>query len=186
MYFILSYTTRSKPDDNFQTFIDLCVNVNLFAVEVCDGIISRFAPQLKYIINNPNSRSNFDVNELCASIILNDDCLGKGKSANENWEVELPPTVKPQPKNLQLPKENAPTFKVLHITDTHYDPLYAEGASAVCKEAICCRNKSQTVLKESDGAGKWGDYRNCDPPKATIDNMFDHIIKDHPVIEVKS
>lgn len=103
---------------------------------------------------------------------------------NENWEIALPSIPKPTPKNNELPKENAPSFKVLHLTDTHHDPLYAEGANAVCKEPLCCRDKSQIVSKESDGAGKWGDYRNCDPPKATIDNMLDHIVEVHPVTEM--
>lgn len=110
--------------------------------------------------------------------------MGNGKSVNQNWEVMLPSIPKPRPANIQLPREDAPSFKVLHITDTHYDPLYQEGANAVCKEPLCCRDKSQTVLKVSDGAGKWGDYRNCDPPKATIDNMLEHIVKVHPVIEI--
>lgn len=140
-------------------------------------MISRVSPQLKFILN----RANFDVNEFCATIILNDGCMGNGKTVNENWEVTLPSIPKPQPKYIKLPKENSPSFKVLHLTDTHYDPLYAEGANAVCKEPLCCRNRSQIILRKSDGAGKWGDYRNCDPPKATIDNMLDHIVKVHPV-----
>lgn len=180
IYFIKSYLSRSQPNENFSTFIEMCINFSIFPVEVCQGIVKRVGPELKFILN----RARFDVNEYCATIILNDDCMGSGKSMNTNWEIALPTIPKPPPKELKLPKDNSPNFKVLHITDTHYDPLYAEGANAVCKELLCCRDKSQIVLKNSDGAGKWGDYRNCDPPKATIDNMFDHIVTVHPVIKV--
>lgn len=179
IYFILSYAARSKPNDNFHTFSDICIQFNVFPADVCKGIISRVSPELKFILN----RANFDVNEFCAMVILNDDCMGSGKSMD--WEVKLPSIPKPPPNNTQLPKENLPSFKVLQVTDTHYDPLYAEGSNAVCKEPLCCRDKSQIVLKNSDGAGKWGDYRNCDPPKAMIDNMFDHIVEVHAVSEIQ-
>lgn len=107
--------------------------------------------------------------------------MGNGKSANENWEITMPSTPKPKLKDNELPKENAPTFKVLHLTDTHFDPLYTEGANAVCKQPICCRDTSEINLNKKHGAGKWGDYRNCDMPKATIDNMLNHIVEEHPV-----
>lgn len=31
---------------------------------------------------------------------------------------------------------------IAHLTDFHYDPLYAEGSSSVCKDFVCCRNSS--------------------------------------------
>lgn len=177
MFFIFSYVARLKPDENFKTLGDICLAFNVFPPDVCNGWTVKNTPALQFILN----RSNFDINEFCATILLNDDCMGNGKSLNEDWEVALPLTPKPRPMNIPLPKENSPTFKVLHLTDIHYDPLYTEGANAICKEPLCCRDKDQIVVKESDGAGKWGDYRNCDTPKATIDNMFDHIVDVHPV-----
>ncbi|KAG4066539.1 hypothetical protein HA402_007175 [Bradysia odoriphaga] len=174
-----TYVSRLKSDENFKTLADICITFNVFPPDVCNGLVVKNTPALQFILN----RANFDINEFCATLLLNDDCIGNGKSLNENWEVTLPATPKPRPTNTPLPKENLPSFKVLHLTDIHHDPLYTEGANAVCKEPLCCRDKNQTVENDSDGAGKWGDYRNCDTPKATIDNMFDHIGDVHPDID---
>lgn len=49
-----------------------------------------------------------------------------------------------------------PTFKVLHIADTHIDPDYQEGSIANCQEPLCCRSYS-TKEKPKDAtvpAGK--------------------------------
>lgn len=32
-----------------------------------------------------------------------------------------------------------------------------------------------SAAKAADGAGKWGDYRNCDLPPRTMDNLFSHL-----------
>lgn len=37
--------------------------------------------------------------------------------------------------------------------------------------------------KESDRAGRWGDYRNCDSPKWLLHNMFQNIVSNHPDID---
>lgn len=173
----MSYVARSKTNERFRTISEVCNHFSVFPSSVCNGLVTRISPSLEFILN----RANFDVNEFCATMLLNDECLGNGRSANENWDVVMPSRPKPKPKNIKLPKESSPSFKVLHLTDTHHDPHYVEGANAVCDEPLCCRDKSQKVLKESDGAGKWGDYRNCDLPKATVDNMLDHIVNVHPV-----
>ncbi len=177
MFFIFSYVARSKPDESFHTFSDICIHFDVFPPDVCKGLVISHSSTLNFILN----RADFDVNEFCATVMVNDECMGHGKAANAEWEVLLPSVPKPRPKNIQLPKENSPNFKVLHLTDTHHDPLYTEGSNAECKEFLCCRDKSQNVSKKSDGAGKWGDYRNCDPPKATIENMFENINEVHPV-----
>jgi hypothetical protein len=50
---------------------------------------------------------------------------------------------------------------------------------------LCCRNSSSSKLNELDDlklAGYWGDYRNCDVPIWTVENMFDYISKNENVI----
>ncbi|KAB7498279.1 Sphingomyelin phosphodiesterase 2 [Armadillidium nasatum] len=39
------------------------------------------------------------------------------------------------------------------------------------------------VKRVTDGAGIWGDYRNCDSPKWLIENMLQHIVNNHPDID---
>jgi hypothetical protein len=75
----------------------------------------------------------------------------------------------------------APTFKVLHLSDTHFDPYYQEGTNADCKEPLCCRLTNGPALSAQTAAGRWGDYRKCDTPRRTVDHMLQHISSTHPV-----
>lgn len=74
-------------------------------------------------------------------------------------------------------------LKVLHLTDPHYDPSYRVGANAVCEAPLCCNPDSGTPKRPSDGAGKWGDYRNCDSPKWLLQHMLHHIVSTHPDVD---
>lgn len=71
---------------------------------------------------------------------------------------------------------------MLHISDVHIDPYYKEGSNANCGEPLCCRESSGSPSTPSDAAGYWGDYRNCDTPLRTLENMLAHINKTHKVI----
>ncbi|CAG9117622.1 unnamed protein product [Plutella xylostella] len=94
---------------------------------------------------------------------------------NEIWQFPV--------KLLEAPMEKTATFKVLQISDTHFDPYYAEGANAECNEPLCCRASSGPALTPGGGAGRWGDYRKCDTPKRTIDHMLKHIADTHTDID---
>lgn len=75
----------------------------------------------------------------------------------------------------------APTFKVLQLSDTHFDPYYLEGSNADCNEPLCCRLTNGPAINKETAAGRWGDYRKCDTPQRTIDHMLQHISATHPV-----
>lgn len=68
-------------------------------------------------------------------------------------------------------------FKVVHITDVHYDPNYLPGSHAICSEkAICCQRESTPPPNGTHvPAGYWGDYHICDAPWHSIQNMFDDV-----------
>jgi sphingomyelin phosphodiesterase len=72
-------------------------------------------------------------------------------------------------------------FKVLHLSDTHFDPYYHEGSNADCNEPLCCRLTNGPPATPAAAAGRWGDYRKCDTPKRTIDSMLQHIKATHTV-----
>lgn len=78
-------------------------------------------------------------------------------------------------------QEPVPQFKVLHLSDTHFDPYYEEGTNAECNEPLCCRLTNGPAASSQSRAGRWGDYRKCDTPKRTIDNMLQHIVATHAV-----
>ena len=40
------------------------------------------------------------------------------------------------------------TLTVLHISDTHWDPLYKEGSLANCRDFLCCREESGEVKEQ--------------------------------------
>ena len=80
--------------------------------------------------------------------------------SRHEWEIFLPLIAKPEVTS----KEPANTdtrklLKILHFSDTHWDPYYAEGSNALCDEPMCCRETSGPVLHLEDRAGYWGDYR---------------------------
>ena len=45
-------------------------------------------------------------------------------------------------------------MKVLHITDTHLDNSYTEGARVECNEPMCCRRQNGMARPGEQSAGK--------------------------------
>jgi len=69
-------------------------------------------------------------------------------------------------------------YRILHLSDLHFDPYYTPGTNANCDEPVCCR-PINGVGKGDNAAGYWGDYRNCDPPLWTIENMLQNAQKEY-------
>ena len=82
---------------------------------------------------------------------------------------------------LCLFQPDAPTLKVLHLSDFHWDPEYLPGSNADCGDPLCCRAGSGIPANESAIAGYWGDYRDCDLPLWTLRNSMEHIASTHSV-----
>uniref|UniRef100_A0A7S3NWK0 Sphingomyelin phosphodiesterase n=1 Tax=Euplotes crassus TaxID=5936 RepID=A0A7S3NWK0_EUPCR len=53
------------------------------------------------------------------------------------------------------------TILMYHFSDLHWNINYTEGSNNNCGEIVCCTPNSKPPTKESEKAGKWGDY-NCD------------------------
>jgi sphingomyelin phosphodiesterase len=126
--------------------------------------------------------------ELCG-IIIGDGCSVPYIPWHD-WNVTFPPIPKPKDAVKVVPVTTVPAdkagaktgpLKVLHLSDNHYDPHYLEGSNAECGEPLCCRATDGAPAQPSGAAGKWGDYRKCDTPKRTIENLYEHIVKTHPV-----
>ncbi|XP_015127515.1 sphingomyelin phosphodiesterase [Diachasma alloeum] len=144
---------------------------------VCEGVNQVFAPEVIYILRQVDITRS----QIC-SLIMGDQCRYVANPLQE-WRVSLPHVEKPLVQPILSPKEGVKTLKVLHISDTHYDPYYQEGANAECGDPLCCRLTSGRPVRPSGAAGKWGDYRKCDTPKRTLDHMFQHIQHTHPDID---
>ncbi|KAL7306200.1 hypothetical protein TKK_0001642 [Trichogramma kaykai] len=117
--------------------------------------------------------------QIC-SFVIGDACDNTYNPLHD-WEVVFPPIKKPDIQPPIPPKQGLPSFKVLQISDTHFDPYYLEGSNADCNEPLCCRFTNGSPKTPQAAAGKWGDYRKCDMPKRTLDHMLKHINETHMV-----
>ncbi|GBP20693.1 Sphingomyelin phosphodiesterase [Eumeta japonica] len=172
------YIRLGKTNEDINKMIyQFCVNLKIQSARVCEGITRLFGSEVVYVLK----RITIGPDEIC-SFVIGDAC-GDVYNPYHEWEVAFPPVAKPAAQPLAAPAEGAPTFKVLQISDTHFDPYYAEGANAECNEPLCCRASSGPALTPGGGAGRWGDYRKCDTPKRTIDHMLSHIAETHTDID---
>ncbi|CAH4031126.1 sphingomyelin phosphodiesterase isoform X2 [Pieris brassicae] len=167
---------KSKEEINKMIY-KFCVSLNIQSARVCDGITRLFGSEVIYVLK----RVTYGPDEIC-SFVIGDAC-GDVYNPYHEWEVAFPPVPKPPRHDLEAPIEKAPSFKVLQISDTHFDPYYAEGSNAECNEPLCCRASNGPALTPGGGAGRWGDYRKCDTPKRTIDHMLKHIADTHTDID---
>ena len=165
---------KSK-EEIIKTIYQYCVNLKIQSPRVCEGVSQLFGGEVIYVLK----RVTIGPDEIC-SFVIGDACDNVYNPYHE-WEVAFPPVAKPEIHDIPLPKAGVPTFKVLHISDTHYDPYYAEGSNADCNEPLCCRLTNGRPLTPNNAAGKWGDYRKCDTPKRTVDHMLEHIADTHTV-----
>ncbi|XP_011305839.1 sphingomyelin phosphodiesterase [Fopius arisanus] len=168
------HTNAGLTDEEVMGQIKVFCMLQLSA-EVCDGVNRVFAPEVIYILKRVKTTSS----QICG-MIMGDAC-NYVDNPSHDWKISLPPIKKPLQAS-EMAKPEVKTLKVLHISDTHYDPLYEEGANADCGDPLCCRASSGRPASPGAGAGKWGDYRKCDTPKRTLDHMLQHIQETHPDI----
>ncbi|XP_031847161.1 sphingomyelin phosphodiesterase isoform X1 [Nomia melanderi] len=168
------YIKAGKSDEDIMNSIyQFCVSLNIQSSRVCQGVTLLFGKEVIYVLK----QVNMGPPQIC-SFIIGDACDDTYNPLHE-WEVAFPPVNKPPIKPPIPPEDGVPTFKVLHISDTHYDPYYQEGANADCNEPLCCRLTNGAPLNSAAAAGRWGDYRKCDTPKRTVEHMLKHIADTH-------
>ncbi|KAK6618144.1 hypothetical protein RUM44_002595 [Polyplax serrata] len=171
---ILRYHIRTGREDNIYSLVETtCTVFNIQSSNVCAGIARLFGPELVPILNSTVSAP------VICSFLLSQECT---KIVLPSWQVPLPPKTSETRHVEQPPPSNVPMLKVLHITDTHYDPMYSEGAKVNCPEPLCCRVQNGPAVNGEKGAGKWGDW-NCDIPERTLDSMLEHAAKKNSDID---
>ena len=67
----------------------------------------------------------------------------------------------------------------MHITDTHLDETYVEGAKAECAQPLCCRRENGMAGKGEKAAGKYGTLGWCDSNKLLIETLLENIRDNH-------
>ncbi|KAJ3657922.1 hypothetical protein Zmor_009698 [Zophobas morio] len=170
---------KNTSFENIRTqFVGLCVAFKVESESVCTGVFDVFGPDVLPALK----AVRIGADEVCA-LCLGEVC-GDVKNPLHQWEVQFPEVPKPVTREPDLPKPGLPTFKVLHLSDTHYDPDYVVGSAANCEEPLCCRSTSTPPLTaDVVPAGKWGSYEKCDSPKVLLDSMLKSIARDHPDID---
>ncbi|CAF4257182.1 unnamed protein product, partial [Rotaria sp. Silwood2] len=109
----------------------------------------------------------FNNKQLCA---LAFECQPQRDFPAFSWNVTFPDKPKPTPRPPQPPSPDSPKLNILHLSDIHVDFSYKPGSQADCTQPLCCR-AGQPVPGHT-GAGFWGDYRNCDVPFWTAEELL--------------
>uniref|UniRef100_A0AAR5Q9V9 Sphingomyelin phosphodiesterase n=1 Tax=Dendroctonus ponderosae TaxID=77166 RepID=A0AAR5Q9V9_DENPD len=159
-------------------FVSICVSFKIESFSVCSGIFDTYGPEVVPVME----LMTIGPPEVC-KLIFGEICKSSDVASHE-WTVDLPTIPKPNRTESTLPKVGMPVFKVLQISDTHYDLDYVEGAVTNCEEPLCCRTYSTLRSGEEPlPAGRWGSYEKCDAPKALLENMLQNIAFQHPDID---
>ncbi|XP_055299063.1 sphingomyelin phosphodiesterase-like [Sitodiplosis mosellana] len=161
--------------------VAMCIRMKIQAPRVCESGIPLMGAEIIRIARRVHSSTDMSAAEVC-SFFFEEICTEKIEREIHKWNVALTPFPKPEIKEVRLPKKNVHTLKVLHLSDTHIDHLYVEGANAVCNEPLCCRVNDGMTNVSYSAAGKWGSYR-CDLPKRTLEHLLDHIAETHRDID---
>lgn len=147
----------------------ICKSLHIEDDRVCKGVVQEFKSEFFNVLNNVTLSSD----EICG-IVVGRHCASS-KDLYDDWNVTFPKIPKPPVIPPKPPKTLSSKLRILHLSDIHLDPLYKEGTNAECGEPLCCRADDGPPKKGTAGAGKWGDYRSCDIPPRTLDNLFQHL-----------
>ncbi|KAH3885331.1 sphingomyelin phosphodiesterase-like [Dreissena polymorpha] len=151
----------------FATFT--CIKLKIEDDRVCKAVVQEFKDELFGTLIGVTLQAK----EICG-YVLGSDC-GAPYNPEAMWNVTFPNMPKPPITPPRPPKPGSPILRVLHITDFHWDQEYSEGANAVCGEPLCCRKDDGPPAPGVVGAGRYGDFRDCDSSKIMLDSLFSHL-----------
>lgn len=162
-------------DEIVKASIAFCKKAHIESDRVCDLVVPQFQDMVLGVVRD----TVLNADEIC-SIVIGDSCALPYDPV-QMWNITISSTPKPPVRPRVLPKPGSPTLRILHLSDIHLDIAYRSGADAECGEPLCCRaydiNPAPNTTRR---AGQWGDYRACDVPWATLEQLFQHLstIKD--------
>lgn len=158
--------------------LGLCTGLNIVPDHVCSGVIDLNLEVLLFIID---ARRQLSAETICGIVGQPLHCrLGNGQNLEWSNNVDGASDAIEEAKS-EIPASSDDDLIIVHITDTHYDPHYREGADAKCADPVCCRIKQGFPDEAERGAGRWGDYRDCDSPWEAILDVYERIKANHKV-----
>ncbi|XP_006818659.1 sphingomyelin phosphodiesterase-like [Saccoglossus kowalevskii] len=150
---------------------EVCNVAKIESTRVCQAVALEFKDEFFYVADN----LVLTPDEICGTLI--GTSCGHPYNPTTFWNITLPATPKPPIIPPKPPKKGAPISRVLHLADIHYDRDYMTGSNTECGEPLCCRSNDGPPAPSKPGAGKYGDYNNCDAPRSLIENAFQHLSK---------
>eukprot|EP01137_Pigoraptor_chileana_P007391 Opistho-2@52926 len=152
---------------------DVCITFKIEDKNVCSLVIPEFTHEVVTVFEDVV----LSPAEICGIVHL----CAKDPSPLAKWNITLPSTPKPPLNPRTPPTPGSPVRRILHLSDTHHDPLYTVGLNTQCGEPLCCRPPNGPGTGATS-AGKWGDY-NCDTPLALLENALETASKMTPPID---
>ncbi|KAG5914306.1 hypothetical protein E4U61_005896 [Claviceps capensis] len=158
----------SRTDEAFvASGVELCSIIrpllNHALKNVCVEGVAQHGPLLAEVL-----RSIQDVEKSTAATLLCNNFLQVCEAATVESKMDLPPP----PEELPKPKssDGEGSYKVIHFSDLHIDPLYKIGAIGDCSNPfLCCRNVSDHTKSPS---GPFGFPKKCDTSYGLEESMY--------------
>jgi len=160
--------------------VGFCESFHMMAPASCDGFIRNNAPLVIHSLLGFNLKPEFFCEEVWEQCDREHYKILDPKLYIDRVLKDKPDVIKNDDyvQNLydSIKASDAPrkTFRMLHMTDAHFDLLYKDGALTDCDWVICCRAQNGFPSDPKKQAKPWGSF-NCDLPYKTIDAMGDFI-----------
>ncbi|KXJ72005.1 sphingomyelin phosphodiesterase-like [Aedes albopictus] len=153
-----------------------CDTLGILLPENCVKIIDKNIDIFLYIIDN---KPSLTAQTICGVIFQSGACVLEDPEFL-NWTIEVSAGGTPITSSKTGSNRGPNDFKIVHLTDLHYDPHYRTGYNAVCGEPCCCREAQGIPENPEEGAGEWGDYRDCDSPWKAVEDAVREAGRRHP------
>nr|CAD7441276.1 unnamed protein product [Timema bartmani] len=170
------YEANKSHSDLRDAVLALCNFYRKYNEVVCAGVINVHLDMIIYFAEHANNDTI--TRRFCSLYLPPGSC-----EFEDEWVVNVDLGTKPDVITPSVPSILNESAVIVHVSDLHYDPTYTLGNNAVCDAPTCCKEDQGRPTSPSDGAGYWGDYRNCDSPLQLVNNTLQHIKQHHQKID---
>nr|XP_055629854.1 sphingomyelin phosphodiesterase-like [Toxorhynchites rutilus septentrionalis] len=160
--------------------VTICRSLEVVRPDSCVKLVDINIDVILYILDNTRGLT---APTICGVLFQSGACTLEDPKFLD-WSVDIAPGGTPVTSSKTGSNRGENDLKIIHITDLHYDPSYQTGYSAVCGEPICCRRDQGIPEEPVDGAGEWGDYRDCSSPWKAVENAIREAERQHPDADV--
>ena len=146
---------------------EFCYLTRIDIYDVCKGAVFEMTPSIFYSFFH----HYLDPHRICPEIDLCPEYY-----VEESLQAYINETLKDKPKRDPPQPTKRATYKVVHLTDIHFNWHYTPGTEADCDAPECCVPWNGPAKSNKSAAGTWGTLRyNCDIPRATVEQAMQFI-----------